>query len=184
MRGEGLSKEDREALLAQSEISLILDTYDDIFSDFDPRPFHQRALSDDFLVAAKKAAFDKEGSMELRFLIPKARRNTELETVIRQRLHAHFQKHREMLQKEIAETKRKGALMALAGIVMILIASYLLSLSSSAFIVHLFIVFLEPAGWFTAWTGMDEMYYTTRQKKPELEFYEKMSHAVISFVAH
>lgn len=181
MRSEALTKEGKEELLAQGEISLILDTYDDIFSDFDPRPFHQRSLSDDFLAAAKKAALDKEGALELHFLIPRSQRNSERETVIRQRLRAHFRRHHEMLQREIQQTKKKGIGMALFGMAMLLVASYLLSLSSSAFWVYVLIVILEPAGWFTAWTGMDEIYYTTRQKKPELEFYEKMMHATITF---
>ena len=43
------TKEETEKLLQQSEISLLLDSYDDIFSDFDPRPYNQRALSQDFL---------------------------------------------------------------------------------------------------------------------------------------
>ena len=179
MRGE-LMKE-KEALLAQGEISLVLDTYDDIFSDFDPRAFDRRALSDDFLNAAKKAALGKEGALELGFLIPSSQRNMERETTIRQRLRALFRKHEEMLKEEIKQTKRKGIRMAFAGIVMILVASYLLSLLSPAFWIHVLIVILEPAGWFTAWTGMDEMYHTTRQKKPELDFYEKMAHATITF---
>lgn len=184
MGSKALTKEDKEGLLAEGEISLILDTYDDIFSDFDPRPFDRRALSDDFLSAAKKAALDKEGALELHFLIPRSQRNADRETIIRQRLHAHFRKHHEMLQKEIEQTKKKGIRMALAGIVMIIIASYLLSLSSSAWWVYVLIVILEPAGWFTAWTGMDEMYYTTRQKRPEIGFYEKMMHATIMFTVY
>jgi len=35
----------KKKLLQLSEISLIIDTYDDIFSDFDPRPYSQRALA-------------------------------------------------------------------------------------------------------------------------------------------
>ena len=174
----------KRELLRKGEISLILDTYDDIFSDFDPRPFDRRALSDDFLSAAKKAALDKEGALELRFLIPRAQQNVGRETTIRQRLRAHFRRHSEMLQKEIALTKKKGIVMAIMGIAMIVVASYLLSLSSSAFWVHVLIVILEPAGWFTAWTGMDEIYYTTRQKKPDMDFYEKMARAPITFCAY
>lgn len=46
-------------IIDKAEISLVLDTYDDIFSDFDPRPYGERALSSDFLDEAKKAARDK-----------------------------------------------------------------------------------------------------------------------------
>ena len=60
----------KKKLLQLSEISLIIDTYDDIFSDFDPRPYSQRALSDDFLLEARKASKDKvSGTFELNFLV-------------------------------------------------------------------------------------------------------------------
>ena len=36
---------EKQDLLSKGEISILLDTYDDIFSDFDPRPYSQRALS-------------------------------------------------------------------------------------------------------------------------------------------
>ena len=48
-----MSDEEKQKILEMSEISLILDTYDDMFSSFDPRPYSQRALSEDFLSEAK-----------------------------------------------------------------------------------------------------------------------------------
>lgn len=58
-------------IFRQGNISLILDSYDDIFSDFDPRPFSEKALSDDFLVECKRAARDKDRSVvELKLLVP------------------------------------------------------------------------------------------------------------------
>ena len=44
---------------------LDLNSYDGLFSDFDPRPTEQRALSDDFLLEVKRAARDKEIGLEL-----------------------------------------------------------------------------------------------------------------------
>ncbi len=74
----------KETLLKASEISIILDTYDDIFSDFDPRPYSERALSDDFLIEANKASRDKaSGQIELIFLIPQKMRNIESENLIK-----------------------------------------------------------------------------------------------------
>src|SRR5690349_704077 len=53
-----IDTKDQKALLIKSELSIWLDTYDDIFSDFDPRPLNERALSDDFLSEARKMARD------------------------------------------------------------------------------------------------------------------------------
>jgi len=173
-------EEKTKNLLAKAEISVLLDTYDDIFSDFDPRPFISRALSDDFLIEAKKATKDKQGTFNLSFMIPKKLRNFEHELLIRRRLRDHFKKHALLLGNEIHRIKVKGIFMAIAGIVMIMIASFLFSLEDVWFI-HLLIVILEPAGWFTAWTGLDEIYYKGKELKPDLEFYNKMTRCEISF---
>ena len=58
----------------EGNISLILDNYDDIFSDFDPRPYTVRALSDDFLNECRKAIIEKGENIELRFLLSKKQR--------------------------------------------------------------------------------------------------------------
>ncbi len=51
----------QKELLNKARLSIWLDIYDDIFSDFDSRPFHERALSDDFIHEAKKMAKEKPG---------------------------------------------------------------------------------------------------------------------------
>lgn len=171
----------KQTLLSKAQISILLNGYEDIFSSFDPRPYTHRALSDDFLIESKKATMDKQGALELSFLIPKAKRNFEHELVIKKRLRDHFGKHAVMISNEISRIKRRGILMAFLGVIFILIASFLYSKSSESWFIHFLIVILEPAGWFTAWTGLDEIYYTTRQKKPDLEFYQKMTKVDITF---
>ena len=42
-------------LQPRKEISFWLDSYDDLFSDFDPRPYAQKGFSEDFLDEAKRA---------------------------------------------------------------------------------------------------------------------------------
>ena len=74
-----------KSIMDNAEISLILDTYDDIFSDFDPRPYNERALSEDFLIEARKAARDKNTGIELHFLIPTPMQDKASEELIRQR---------------------------------------------------------------------------------------------------
>lgn len=168
-------------LLKMSEISLSLDTYDDIFSDFDPRPYSQRALSDDFLLEIKRASRDKEdGSIELKFLIPAEQRNIQKETLIKKRLRDHFRHHHTDLAHEITKTKRRGVIMALCGVGMILIAAKLSEIDSN-FIANLFRTILEPAGWFTGWVGMQDVYDIGKEISPDHDFYKKMEHAEITF---
>jgi len=92
------SEPGRSAPPPSSAISLWIDDYDDIFSDFDPRPFSQRALSEDFLAEAKRAVRDRrEDVPELRFLVPAPVRNLAGEATIRKRLREHFRRHADRL---------------------------------------------------------------------------------------
>ena len=43
------------------------------------------------------------------------------------------------------------------------------------------LVILEPAGWFSLWFALDQLFYASKEKKHELEFYSKMSNAEIIF---
>lgn len=182
---EKQAEERKKELLAHGEISIILDRYEDIFSDFDPRPYSHRSLSDDFLQAARKAVPQSDTEhLELRFMIPKAERKHEEEALIKKRLHEHFRKHALMLEKERGELTRRGAVMTLIGTIILMLATYIISLERNTLLHSLLIVILEPAGWFTSWTGLETIFLRTKEKKPELEFYTKMSKSEIVFIEY
>src|SRR3989344_7409018 len=114
-----LKEEDKQKLLKMSEISLWLDHYDDIFSDFDPRPYSQRALSIDFLDEVKRASKDKPlEALELKFLVPKDKREVSREFIIKKRLRDHFKKHIDLLSKEKKDTINQGAIFIALGTVL------------------------------------------------------------------
>lgn len=173
----------RENLLQKGRISIFIDTYDDIFSDFDPRSYTVRALSDDFLIETKKAARDKEEGLQLTMMMPKERRKPEQEVVIKKRLREHFKKHAKMAEDAVKKTKRNGIYMAIGGVAMLVLAAVIAYYLQGSFLSVLLLVLLEPAGWFTVWTGLDQLYYTANEKKPEMEFYQKMVAAEISFIS-
>jgi len=178
---EELSEEEK---MRQGNISLILDTYNDIFSDFDPRGYSERALSDDFLLECKRAARDKdpEIGIELRLLVPKSRRNLSDESRIKQRLKLHFHKHFKEKHNEIRSIKREGIAWVVIGLVFIFLATIIYTYKG--FLFNLLFVVLEPAGWFTLWSGLDKIFITARGKKPELDFYRKMANAKIIFISY
>lgn len=180
-KGEKCEPETQD-LLRRSEISLILDTYDDIFSDFDPRPFHQRALSDDFLLEAKKASKEIKSGIQLKFLMPKFLRNPNDEVLIKKRLREHFKKHAEERKVERDSLLKQGLYFTISGIILMIIAAILLFDSRESIIFSFFIVFLEPAGWFLFWEGLDLVIFEAKNKKPDIEFYEKMSKCEVEFI--
>ena len=178
------SENEKRKILDLSEVSLTLDTYDDIFSDFDPRVFSQRAISQDLLDELKRATREINEKLHLTFIIPRDKRNWEEEETIKSRLRAHFKRHHALLVDEIRKIRRKGITMAVFGVIMIALAAFVSSLELSNFLWHFLIIILEPAGWFTAWTGLEDIYYTGREIKKDLVFYEKMSNAEIEFVSY
>jgi len=175
-------KADAIADFKEGNISLILDSYDDIFSDFDPRAYSERALSDDFLTECKKAARDKEDRLELRFLAPKNKRNYREEIQIKKRLKEHFQRHCKQLEREINEIRWKGIGWFILGAVLMLIGTFLYTYRDTNFFYNLAIIIVEPAGWFTFWEGLNMIFFTTKEKMPDYNFYKKMSKSEIVFL--
>lgn len=171
-----------QRLLGMSEISIWLDNYDDIFSDFDPRPYSQRSLSDDFLSEARKVSMGKTGDkLELRFLIPEQQRNIKEESLIKKRLRDHFSKHSRQLHDEISNSRKTALLLAMLGISMMLAATYIYSYFPDKFMYKFLFVLLEPAGWFTTWFALDKMFYIAESKRAERDFYQKMFKCEIIF---
>lgn len=176
----------KDELLKLSEVSLILDTYDDIFSDFDPRPYSERALSDDFLYEAKKATKQKaSGQIELKFMIPKLMRDANKEGLIRKRLHEHFRKHHDSLHKEIRTQVKKGACFAGAGMALMIATTLMLYFKiTGSFLLTFLTIMFEPASWFMFWEGLRLIIFENKPLKIELDFYEKMSKCEISFLEY
>jgi len=173
---------DALAEFKEGNISLILDSYDDIFSDFDPRPYSERALSDDFLMECKKAARDKDDRPELRFLAPKNKRDFKDEIRIKKRLKEHFQRHHKDLDKEIRMIRLRGVSWIALGALLMLGATFVLSLKDQSFFYNLLIIVIEPAGWFTFWEGLNMLFFTAKEKMSDYEFYKKMSKSEIVFL--
>ena len=171
----------REKLLDASEISLVLDTYDDIFSDFDPRPYDHRSLSQDFLSETKHAARDKISGLELKFLIPRAQQDSGKEELIELRLREHFEKHEHMIRQEIAANRFRGTVLALIGTLITIAAAGLGYFFKQYIAAEIAVVVLEPAGWFTIWNGLDMSVFAARGKGADLAFYGKMQDAEITF---
>lgn len=177
---------DKQQLLQMSEISLWLDTYDDIFSDFDPHPYSERALSEDFLLEAQRASRNKpSGKLEIRFLIPADKREAYKEGIIKKRLKEHFKKHFHLTQKEIKGVIRQGIYFALCGFILMITATLILfKYPEQSLLASFLIVFFEPAGWYFFWEGLNLVLFDSKKIRPTLEFYEKMSKCEISFYTY
>lgn len=185
MAGGTIASVPQDALLKLSEISIWLDTYDDIFSDFDPRPYSVRSISDDFLIEMRKAIKEKEIDLfELRLLIPKDKRSTENEKLVRKRLHEYFKKEHHVHNKKFKKLKKYSIFYTLLGFMLIFISSYISTIDPSFWLFNLIFVILEPSGWFMTWYGLEQLFYKVPQKKEELSFFGKMAHCTIEFISY
>jgi len=182
---DSLSNEsEKSRFLRQGNISIILDSYDDLFSDFDPRDVSIRALSDDFLAECKKAVIDKTecDDIELRLLMPKEKRKLSDELKIRKRIKKHFHSHFLEKGRELRDMKKEGYAWFMLGSALTLIDAGIAS--QEGYFYKLIFVIIEPAGWFTVWTGLQKMFLDSREKKSILEFYKKMANAKIYFTSY
>lgn len=158
------------------EISLRLEHYDDIFSDFDIRPYSKRALSVDFLDEIKRASKDKNGEgVDLVLYVPEKVHDENQNATIKERLGAHFKRHFDLLSVEKGRVMRLGTSMVILGIIFMLLATYIVFKEAEKNILFSFlIVFLEPAAWFLLWEGMDQIIFNSKNINPDLDFYRKM----------
>jgi len=181
---EKIVEEKEREILEKGEVSLLLENYGDIFSDFDPRPFSHKALSVDFLDESKRATREMEfGAFQLRFLLPKTERNSETEYMVRKRLREHFKKHHDILEKEKSKVVRQGIYFIGLGVAFMLMAAFVLYRYHDVLSLtkEMLVVMLEPGGWFLFWEGLDLVIFKSNVVKPDLHFYKKMTSAEIIF---
>lgn len=174
----------RNILLKEENISLVLNSYEEIFSDFDPRPYNERSLSHDFIMECKRASADKpDKGIELRFLIPRKKRNSNKEIQIKKRLQDHFKKHLKEKQKFVNSMKFEGLVWSMIGLCMMFLATYVLfTYQKESLLTSFLVILLEPSGWFLFWEGLEKLIIKAKEETPDLKFYRKMNDSKIYFL--
>ena len=161
-------------------ISLRLENYNDLFSDFDIRPYSKRALSVDFLDELKGFTSDKKDNegIELILNVPEKERNESQEVVIKERIAAHFAKHHKQFSQQKLNVLRMGIAMVIFGVISMIAATFIVFEDpTSNLMLSFLVVFLEPAAWFLLWEGMDLIIFNARKINPDLYFYRRMSNS-------
>ena len=177
---------EQESLEGMREIAITLDTYDDIFSDFDPRPYAQRELSEDFLKEINRRYMeDKRGRFEVHFTIPSSERDMKEESLIKKRLREHFSFMAKRESDSIKKTKNRGYLYIAIGAAVLLADAYFFFLFNEGSIIYRVVsIFLVPAGWYGMFTGIgkviDEPYDSVERKS----LYEKFERANYVFLSN
>jgi len=167
------------------EITITLDTYDDIFSDFDPRPYSQRELSEDFIKEIQRRYMeDKRGRFEVHFTIPFSERDAKEEALIKKRLREHFAIQMSRENEAIKSTKSRGYIYMLVGAFVLLSDAFaLVVMNESSVFYRVLSVLIVPAGWYGMWTGMGKVIddpFISIEKKALYEKFEKANYIFLS----
>jgi hypothetical protein len=167
------------------EITIQLDTYEDIFSDFDPRPYSQRELSEDFLKETQRRYLeDKRGRFEIHFTIPSSERDVSEEALIKKRLREHFAVMVRREEEVIRNTKNRGYIYLFAGMAVLLANVYaLFELNEASVVYQLLSIILVPAGWYGMYAGMEKVIDAPFEAVNRKNVYEKFEHANYVFMS-
>ncbi|UCD15807.1 MAG: hypothetical protein JSV34_01805 [Candidatus Omnitrophota bacterium] len=165
------------------EITIVIDTWDDVFSDFDPRPLSDRTLSEDFISELKKRYREtRKGDFIVKLYAPFSLKDERSENMVAQRLKKHFRHRFLQRQKDIVRIRAKGVIFVVSGIcflTFLMLITYFKVFSQLA-IEMLSIIFM-PLGWFGIWEGFSKIVDTSPAFIQEEVLFNKLSRAAYRF---
>lgn len=142
-----------------NSISIAIDTYDDIFSDFDPRDILERDLSEDFIKElARRHRQGPKGKFDVVIVAPKTIEDQAIEKKIAARLNRYFHQKHLRYKKAIDELRIRGAVYIAVGM-LLLIALTLLAYfgKMDRLTLELVGIIFMPLGWFGIWEGFSKI---------------------------
>jgi hypothetical protein len=136
------------------EIAISLDTYDDLFSDFDVRSYSDRALSKDFLdeLRLRMRRIRDKADLAIVFLVPESGRDVSVEAQIVERLRGFFAEREGHYVREDRNAALRGLAFIGLGLALSVLANFIVDRFLS---MPLFNDFLLIPSWFFVWSGFD-----------------------------
>lgn len=136
------------------DISIALDSYDDLFSDFDIRGYGERALSKDFLdeLRVRLRKFRPAEDCSILFLVPADRRRPDQEVLIVDRVRRFFLERRDHHRREYRKTTARSLTFVAVGILLSVAANLL---ADRLTFLPLLKEFLLIPAWFFVWSGFE-----------------------------
>src|SRR5215471_15382317 len=143
-----------------SEISLWLDNYDDIYSDFDSRHYLRRRISEDLLHELRMAKkYRPRKVTDLLFLLPADKRTEESERIIANSLKDFFKDQFQFQTDNYRRKLNRGLFMMIIGLLIMVANSYINFENLHSLFISIIKTILDPAGWFLLWFGFDFLFY-------------------------
>lgn len=165
-------------------LNLWLDSYDDIYSDFDSRHYQKRRISEDFLYELKREMkYQQDSNGDLSLLLPMEKRAEQAEAIIVSSLHEFFTGQYRFHLDKCRQKLKKGVLLLIGGIMLMLFNSWITYYGLSSFLSIALKIVLEPGGWFLIWAAFDFLLYDYSGLKKERDFFQQLSEMHIHFKA-
>jgi hypothetical protein len=165
------------------EISIAIDTWDDIFSDFDPRPFESKVLSEDFISELKKRYREnRKGDFVIIIFAPEGLRDEKTQEAVTKRLKRHFLHRYLQKQKAINRIRARGITFVVLGVIFL----SFITLSAyygifSDLVTELLSIIFMPLGWFGIWEGFSKIVDTSQISLQEAALFKKLAKADYRF---
>ncbi|MCX5725672.1 MAG: hypothetical protein NT030_00565 [Candidatus Saganbacteria bacterium] len=165
-------------------ISIAIDTYDDIFSDFDPRDISARDLSEDFIIELmRRHRQNLQGKYDVVLVAPKVIEDQNAEKKIVSRLNKYFHQKHVRYVKRIHEIRIQGLLYIATGMAILLALGLLLNYYKNPDQVALMIIgiIFTPLGWFGIWEGFSKIVDIPFKLANDTTAYKRLSKASYKF---
>lgn len=165
------------------EISIAIDSWDDIFSDFDPSPLEQRVLSEDFLIELRKRHREsRSGNFIVTIYAPLSLKDENTEHIVTKRLKQYFKYRYVAITREISKLRKKGTLFILVGIILLGILTLLTAYGVvNKILLELIGIIVVPLGWFGIWEGFSRVIEPSPKSVLDQELFNKLSKATLKF---
>jgi hypothetical protein len=162
------------------EIAIALDSYDDLFSDFDIRGYGERALSRDFLdelrVRLRRSGI--KAGHNLVFLMPAQDRRADEEVLILSRLGDFFTERRAYCLREDRRAFLTSLLYIVVGLALSVGANFVVDRYS---FLPLFNDFVLIPSWFFVWSGLALLVTERREIARKKRYYAALTGCPASF---
>ncbi|MBU1087923.1 MAG: hypothetical protein KKD05_10485 [Candidatus Omnitrophica bacterium] len=173
----------RNSIKETQAIDIAIDTWDDVFSDFDPRSLSERTLSEDFMIELRQRSREtNEGDFIVTICAPETLRDKKTEQTVAKRLKRHFL-HRSLLSRKVkARIRLRGIVFIICGI------CFLSFLTMAAYykwfsdlMLNILGIVVMPLGWFGIWEGFSKIVDISPSYIQEEKFYTKLGMAQYRF---
>jgi hypothetical protein len=167
-----------------TELNLWLDSYDDIYSDFDSRHYLKRRISEDFLHELRnEMKYKKHHTSKMVLLLLQEQRDEPSEKIIADSLTDFFTTRFQFYQDKCRKKLNTGILLFITGVIIMLVNTWVSFHTMNSLPVTFLKVLLEPAGWFLLWAALDLLFYDFSELKKEKTLYRELSEIDIQFKA-